>query len=102
MTWSPHLLSEIAEQFSDARVDWAPANVSVFRRAVRASEPAQPFTRQTWTDAALVLSRAGKIDHRVEALKLLADGVSIRRTAKLLSIDDKTVRRWVQAGKEAA
>lgn len=102
--WGDGTREEIAALFDDERLEWSPKNLSVFRRVVRPvkPEPRQAPTRATWAGAALLISRSGKVDHRVEALKLLANGVSIRRVAKLLSVDDKTVRRWVHAARAAA
>ena len=106
MTWRD-LESDLGELFSDERVDWSPKNLSVFDRAMPRGErpPAidpTTLTRGDWVVAALMVSRAGKIAHRVEAIGLLAAGVSIRRAAHLLGLDHKTVRRWAHEGRDIA
>lgn len=108
MTWLD-LSSEVAELFTDHRREWSDG-ASVFTRALPRTPASLPEVvipgPSDWALAAMAISRTGKVDHRIAALRLLASGVSIRRAARLLAIDDKTVRRWAQAArahiKEAA
>jgi hypothetical protein len=105
MSWID-LDAELAELFAEERLEWSPDSVSVFQRALPSPAAGRPRevapTRRTWIGAALLLSGAGKIDFRAEALRLVASGVSIRSTAKWLGLDDKTVRRWIQRAREEA